>query len=995
MRKNLPVWLAFLSVSVIAIVFFFSLGSGGSVARDSLYTDLTAFPAYVKNGYEPAYASLSPGLTDWDLELEANHNHDIRMSRLPQRAYLEASSDFLSREERVIEEFTILISFELSQEQIDSLYSDNPIAPGMYLAGIGENWEIYINGDLIAKQVYRDSDNRITIFKSQRGVCIPFDKRFLNEGENQLVFHIIGSRSSQTTGLFYTGPYYIGNYTKISSVGTNAITVALCTFFIFLGLYHILLFYLRKADRSNLFFGLFAGILAAFYFARSPLIYYLFENTAVAQRIEFAALYLLGLALAVFLENLNFGKVRKVTIAYGVLSAILIVLQWFFPIWFANDLATIWLACAGVFLAYIFVTNLALIFLKNMKQKKIDREEKGESTKHSDLFIATLRETELGNIFIPMLVVFLTVSFDMLDLAFFHTGALTSRYGFSLFMLWMAFMLARKYTSRFEATSLMNETLETTVKQRTKQLEEQVVLATAASKAKSEFLSNMSHEIRTPMNAIIGMTSIGEAATSVEQKDHSFARIKDASNHLLGIINDILDVSKIESGKFELSYAEFDFEKLLKRVVNVISMRVGEKNQKLSIYMDRDIPKMLIGDDQRLAQVITNLLGNAMKFTPENGSIFIKTYYLGEEDGVCKLMVSVSDTGIGISPEQQEKLFQAFQQAENDTSRKFGGTGLGLSISKSIVEMMGGSIIVRSTLGEGAEFSFTAKLQRGKTVEPDVNKKVIEWGRIKALVVDDEEYIVDDFKGIMNKFGAACDTAMSAQQALDLFAQKGDYNLVVIDWRMPVMDGIELAAELNKLMPQVGDAVLIMMSAVDDSGIVEKVKEVGIRKFFQKPLFPSTIEGIVGEYFSVAGSHDTVGAKADDSTSFDGHCILLAEDIDINREIVLALLEPTQMKVDCALNGIEAVQMFSDAPERYDLIFMDVQMPEMDGITATKSIRALGTEKASSIPIIAMTANVFREDVERCLGAGMNSHLGKPLDFAEVLEALETYLPKK
>ncbi|MDR0497444.1 MAG: PAS domain S-box protein, partial [Treponema sp.] len=238
-------------------------------------------------------------------------------------------------------------------------------------------------------------------------------------------------------------------------------------------------------------------------------------------------------------------------------------------------------------------------------------------------------------------------------------------------------------------------------------LETALEAANSASHAKSAFLANMSHEIRTPMNAIIGMVTIGKSSDDSERKDYCFSRIENASKHLLGVINDILDMSKIEAGKFDLSVAEFNFEKMLQSVVNVISFRVDEKRQKLTVHIDKAIPEILIGDDQRLAQVITNLLGNAVKFTPEKGSISLDTRFLEEENGIDILQISVTDTGIGISPEQQSRLFQSFQQAESSTVRKFGGTGLGLAISKNIVEMMGGKIWIKSEPGEGSTFSFT------------------------------------------------------------------------------------------------------------------------------------------------------------------------------------------------------------------------------------------------------------------------------------------------
>jgi len=493
------------------------------------------------------------------------------------------------------------------------------------------------------------------------------------------------------------------------------------------------------------------------------------------------------------------------------------------------------------------------------------------------------------------------------------------------------------------------------------------------------------------MNAIIGMTNIGKASEDIERKDYSLMRIEDASHHLLGIINDILDVSKIDSGKFELSAEEFDFEHLLKRVVNITNFRIDEKKQNFSVYIDRSIPKILIGDDQRLAQVITNLLGNAVKFTPEKGFIGIKTYYLGEKDGVCEIKISITDSGIGISPQQQEQLFQSFQQAESSTTRKFGGTGLGLAISKSIVEMMDGKIWIESKLGEGSTFSFVVKIKRGEFKEQRTSE--IDWKNIHMLVVDDDKYVLQDFKGIVEKFGATCDTAESAEEAIKLFEQKDKYNMIFVDWRMPGMNGMELAEKLNEKMTEHNHSSIIMISAAESSIIAEKAKESKIDKVMMKPLFPSTIAEIVGEYF---GFEELLPDEEESIVDiFEGYRILLVEDVEINREIVMALLEPTLLDIDCAVNGKEAVRIFSEAHESYDMIFMDLQMPEMDGYEATKTIRALDVPNAKEIPIIAMTANVFKEDVERCLSSGMNAHVGKPLDFHEVVSKLQLYLLKE
>jgi len=389
--------------------------------------------------------------------------------------------------------------------------------------------------------------------------------------------------------------------------------------------------------------------------------------------------------------------------------------------------------------------------------------------------------------------------------------------------------------------------------------EKKRIVAEEANRAKSVFLSNMSHEIRTPMNAIIGMTTIGKLSTDIQKKNDAFVKIEGASKHLLGVINDILDMSKIEAKKLVLSPVSFDFNKLLQKVADIITPSINERSQTFIINTAEDIPNVLIGDDQRLAQVITNLVSNAVKFTPNNGIIRLDSKLLSETNKMCRIEISVSDTGIGINKEQKDRLFESFEQADAHTTRNFGGTGLGLSISKRIIELMDGDIQVESELDKGSKFIFNVLLKRD--TEVDINQ--------------------------LNK-------------------------------------EIETQSNYNR--------------------------------------------------------------------NYNGKKILLAEDIEINREIVIALLEPLQLTIISAENGKIALQMFTESPDDYDLIFMDIQMPEMDGYEVTRAIRSMEISKAKTIPIIAMTANVFREDVERCLEAGMNAHIRKPIDFDEMVNTLAQYL---
>ncbi|MCL2517807.1 MAG: response regulator [Oscillospiraceae bacterium] len=530
------------------------------------------------------------------------------------------------------------------------------------------------------------------------------------------------------------------------------------------------------------------------------------------------------------------------------------------------------------------------------------------------------------------------------------------------------------------------------IKENNSRLQELKDYAETASKAKSEFLANMSHEIRTPLNAIIGMTSIGMSVTEPERIKYCFTKTADASKHLLGVINDILDVSKIEAGKFEFSLTEFNFESMLRRVVGVINYRIDERKQKFDVHIDKSIPKTLVGDDQRLTQVITNLLSNAVKFTSEYGLINLSTQLIEIENGVCVIQFSVSDNGIGISAEQQARLFQSFHQAESDTTRKFGGTGLGLSISKNIVELMDGKIWVESELGKGSVFSFTVQLRQGENKNQRALVSDINIRNARILVVDDDPSILIYFKEIMQELEIYCDVVDSGEAALDIVERNSPYNIYFVDWKLPGINGVRLTQKLKEKTISPGKAVVIMISAAEWNMVETEAKEAGVDKFISKPLFTSTIANILNECFGTNPQPAENETLHDNTGIFSDRRILLVEDVEINREIVLTLLEPTNLEIDCAVNGAEAVSMFNETPEQYELILMDVQMPEMDGYEATRRIRAFNSANAGTVPIIAMTANVFKEDVEKCLEAGMNDHIGKPVDMDDLFEKLRKYL---
>jgi len=522
-----------------------------------------------------------------------------------------------------------------------------------------------------------------------------------------------------------------------------------------------------------------------------------------------------------------------------------------------------------------------------------------------------------------------------------------------------------------------------------KALSEALEEAQVATRAKSLFLSNMSHEIRTPMNAVIGMTTIAESTDDVKRKDYAIGKIKEASKLLLGVINDVLDISKIEADKFDLSPIEFNFEELLQKVADVINFRVDERRQKFYINIGKDIPPVLYGDDQRLAQVLTNLLSNAVKFTPDEGTIRLDSELVSEEDGICCIKISIIDTGIGITDEQKRRLFSSFEQAESDTSRKFGGTGLGLAISKRIVEMMDGKLWVESEPGKGSEFSLTIMLKRGTENEDELLDNIRNNSKINIFVVDDEPEICELFTNLSEAWGIQCTTAESSEEAIEIVRQNDDFDIYFIGWMLQGKNAIELIRQIQDEITH--KCIAIVYSPNDWVNIEDEAREADIDKFLAKPLFPSTIMDTINNCLRIS-SIDTQKKHEGDKDDFSGYRLLLAEDVDINREIVQSLLDPTNLTIECAENGSQAVEMFEAEPDRYNMIFMDIQMPEMDGYDATRTIRTLDVPWAKEIPIIAMTANVFSEDIEKCLDAGMNGHLGKPIDMDEILNILRKYL---
>jgi CheY-like chemotaxis protein/two-component sensor histidine kinase len=522
------------------------------------------------------------------------------------------------------------------------------------------------------------------------------------------------------------------------------------------------------------------------------------------------------------------------------------------------------------------------------------------------------------------------------------------------------------------------------------------------------------------MNAIIGMTQIAKASNSPEKVSDCLAKIDNASKHLLALINDVLDMSKIEANKFELAFEEFSLEGALHKIYDMMNVKAEEKRQELTLSIDKELPEFIIGDELRLSQVITNLVSNAIKFTGECGKIDVSVHKAAQneeeadavdadtgEDGADDvspahmLRIEVRDNGIGLSKNQMEKLFKPFEQGDGSISRKFGGTGLGLAINKRIVEMMGGDIGVESAPGEGCVFSFTIKVREGSGAEADRaaagrnRMRTVMAKDVRILIVDDSSEANEYTSHVLGTLGFSCDVANNGSEAVETAAAAAEagrpFDIIFMDYMMPGLDGIETAKRIRDITGS--NVSVVMVSMYDWKEFEQKARAAGITKCVSKPISPSTALDSISEVAPyVIRSNDGDGAPVVAPTvGFSGNTILLAEDIDINREIIAAFLEETNVCIDFAVNGREAVEKFATDPERYDVILMDIQMPEMDGFEATRRIRAMECRKAKSIPILAMTANALSEDVQRCREAGMNDHMAKPVDPDTLVLKLNDY----
>jgi len=519
-------------------------------------------------------------------------------------------------------------------------------------------------------------------------------------------------------------------------------------------------------------------------------------------------------------------------------------------------------------------------------------------------------------------------------------------------------------------------------------LREALASAEEANKAKTAFLSNMSHEIRTPMNAIIGLDSLALRKENLEPETRGYLeKIGENARHLLGLINDILDMSRIESGRMVLRREEFSFRNMLEQINTMVMSQCMEKGLQYECVMTGGISDYYIGDDMKLKQVLINILSNAIKFTDAPGRVTLSVEKTASYRDQSTLRFAIADTGIGMDASFLPKIFDSFTQEDFTRSNKYGSTGLGMAITKNIVDLMNGTISVTSEKGVGSEFTVIVTLKNSDHQGPALS--YVKTKDLRVLVVDDEEIAAEHARVVLDEVGIKSDTCLSGPEALHLMeiahTKHAPYNLVLLDWKMPEMDGLEVARRIREKYDK--ETTVIILTSFNWDDIMDEALHVGVDTFLAKPLFASNV---IDEFERIARKNNMNLYREKHRSDLKGKRILLAEDVLINAEIVREIMKIREAVVDHAENGRYAVEMFRESePGTYDAILMDVRMPEMDGLEAAAAIRAMDREDARKIPIIAMTANAFDEDVQRSLQVGMNAHLSKPVEPEHLYQTLE------
>jgi signal transduction histidine kinase/CheY-like chemotaxis protein len=868
---------------VVLLLFFSPLMSGlsqtyaddGEVAG-SFYVNFDDSTFYVKEGFSapnPNEPHLDFSGSEWQPAKLATNGTIIMRDYVP--SLKGKLPGFLSLRKDAIKEFTIATTFEFTEAQIEYLNNANNSAPGIYLSSIGDNWEVYLNGYLICGEVHLDAKGEITQHCSYRDVISSIRGAYFREGTNTLEIRIIGDPADAYTGLYYEKSYYIDKLDSINSSNSDILTIIFCTVFVFIGLYHLLLYFFRRSSQENLAYAAFSVTSATYFFLRSHHIYRLISDTATTQRLEYATLFALLILFAIFIEVLSHRRILLPTKIAGILTIFYIVALWISEMRFAYDVLRLWqLAMCLPMLVYVVFYDVLYTYIKSAK---VEKEE--NSISMGAALRNNLIHTVLGNLVIFIALLFASVVVDIIDEMFLHSGMQLSRYSLFVFSVCIAFLLAAQYASTFKRVDAENENLEQQIEARTKELRKQVEISEASSKSKSDFMATVSHEIRTPLNAILGLSELEMHKEDIAPKTRlNLDKIHRSGITLKEIVDDMLDIAKIEVGGLEISEKVYDIAPVISDVINPQVIKNTGKPIIFHAHISPDIPRALLGDPTRSKQVFSNILSNSLKFT-EHGDVNVKMWYepyemsvvaSGEMPEWVYICASFADTGVGIDEEDLGAIFEGYSQLDMTSSRKVGGTGLGLYITKKILDMMGGTIKVESEPGKGSTFTVRipqhvedpapigedtafalSNMKWTGTGNDDDGAKVTMRGRV--LVADDVALNLEVVVGLLQQYKLDIDCVLNGEDAVEkmrgsVSGTNAHYDLILMDHMMPGMDGVEAMQAIRALGGYAADVPIVVLTANALEGNEELFLKSGFDAYMSKPINPNDFEQVLYKY---------------------------------------------------------------------------------------------------------------------------------------------------
>jgi signal transduction histidine kinase/DNA-binding NarL/FixJ family response regulator/HPt (histidine-containing phosphotransfer) domain-containing protein len=838
----------------VAAMVMLACLSACTVEEPPFFVDLRDRPVYVKEGFsiEDTAGWNNHPESGW---IRIEGRAPVRISETP----LGKSRIFLSPLGGQVQEYAIALEFTMDGAVLNSIINDTSMIPGMYFAGLGDNWIIYLNGNKVQSEFHLDGEGRILSHRSWHDVYFPVDKFILREGTNVVTLRIAGSPDYVKTGMFYSGAY-AAPYETIVQSHNEMPAIALGAIYLFLGCYFLLIFCNHRDVRYNLYYGLSSALFGIHGIVKSAAVYSLLPDSSILFRIEYGVVMLALPMLMAFVEQLCLRRIRPVTRLYGLVCFFFSLSAGIFSLQYGEDILMVWKISALAGCCYLFGYDVVYVFFSRAHAhwKKSPLPQPCRQNGFLRYCGKELVSTPLGNIFIGMVGLFITGLLDIFNSLFSHNGFILFKYGFFIFTLGLALILNGKIKDFFNRLNSLNRALEESnrnlekkVRRRTRELEKQKKAAEKASGAKSEFLARMSHEIRTPMNAILGMVDLMLHGDVPGELYENVVTIKHAGTNLLSIINEVLDFSKVESGRLELMNSEYSLSSLLNDCIAVITIRFAKKQLLFTADIDPQLPDKLIGDENKIREIVFNLLTNAFKYTV-SGSVTFKVS--GEPRGNDQnnedlfLRFEVKDTGIGIKKEDIPRLFDSFARFDLAKNRMIEGTGLGLAITNRLCRLMGGEITVESAYGSGSTFtalvpqkirSKTPLVQvfSGKPPAEYPHKRAVTFAApgARALVVDDITANLKVAGGFLSLYRIDTDTCTGGEEALELI-QKNRYDLVFMDHMMPGMDGVEAVERIRALDARCSTVPIIALTANAVSGMKEYFLGHGFNDYLAKPV---------------------------------------------------------------------------------------------------------------------------------------------------------------